>query len=177
MSCEVFLGEAEVPGLDLTSPRSKDEQPDSIFMGWTSLMQAAGKWTQVIWKSGQRRRTAQIWPQGRRGSEAPAEPQGPRALECARLTSAITPSSLENSAHHPPFRPNISGRHFKDELCLLGRLAHPTGEQGLPGGATNSGLIACLPPPARPTLLHGFLPHLSCGHSFLFVCFLCCLPI
>lgn len=71
--------------------------------------------------------------------------QRPHALECPHLTSPITLSWLENSAHHPPFRPhNISGRHLKDELCLLGQLAHPTGEESLPGGATNPGLISSL---------------------------------
>lgn len=41
---------------------------------------------------------------------------------------------MENSAHHPPSHHNISGRHLKDERCLLGQLAHPTGEQHLPRG-------------------------------------------
>lgn len=71
----------------------------------------------------------------------------PLPLECTHLTSAITLWSLENSAHHPPSHHNISGRHLKDERCLPGRLAHPSGEQRLPpgGGAANPALISSLP--------------------------------
>lgn len=64
-----------------TSPRTKDEQPDSIFMGLTFLMQAAVTWTHVIWMSGQRRGTLPIWPLAHGGLDVPAEP----GAACARL--------------------------------------------------------------------------------------------
>lgn len=58
--------------------------------------------------------------------------QGLQVLDCALLTSPITLSWLESSAHHPNPLSDVSGAHLREEGPPPGT-ARPTGQNRLPG--------------------------------------------